>query len=107
MDQSLLKQLAEALPNIYLMTYRNRDSEFVDKSIKDTLEELFKTYGAIPEEEIEGKERDLESRIFDIIEPIVNLFNTNEELQKVNCRRITLYQSIIYHQVIKVNKIWE
>ena len=82
-ESALIKQLADALPPHYLKKYRNQYSNKISTPIRTILAELFKTYGAITEEQLSDKEATLKSHIFDIAQPLVELFNSVEELQEI------------------------
>ena len=82
-EEALTKQLSDALPPHYLKKYRNVHSNKINTPIRDILGELFATYGAISDEELADKETTLKARIFDITQPLVELFNAVEELQLI------------------------
>ena len=82
-EAAIIKQLADALPPHYLKKYRNQYSNQISTHIRVILAELFKTYGAITEEQLAEKEATLRAHIFDIAQPLVELFNSIEELQEI------------------------
>ena len=82
-EQALLKQLSEALPPLYLKQYRDTHSNKISTPIRDILEDLMQTYGAISAEELEEREQTLKARVFDITQPLVTLYNAVEDLQEL------------------------
>ena len=82
-EEALTKQLSDALPPHYLKKYRNVHSNKISSPIRDILDELFTTYGAITDEELSERENTLRARIFDITHPLVELYNATEELQEI------------------------
>ena len=82
-EEALLKQLTDALPPHYLKRYRNHHSNKIDTPIRNILTELFQTYGAITEEQLAEKEATLRAHVFDITQPLVELYNAVEELQEI------------------------
>ena len=82
-EEALTKQLADALPPPYLKKYRNKYSNKIGAPICTILAELFQTYGVITEGQLAEKESTLRAHIFDIAQPLVELFNSVEELQEL------------------------
>ena len=82
-EEALVKQLSDALPPHYLKRYRNVHSNKISTPLRDILAELFTTYGAITEEQLTEKEMSLRAHIFDITQPLVELYNAVEELQEI------------------------
>ena len=82
-EECLLKQLNDALPPHYLKCYRNNYSNKINTPIRDILADLFRTYGALDEGQLADKEAQLRSRIFDIQQPLVEMYNVVEDLQKI------------------------
>ena len=82
-EECLLKQLNDALPPHYLKCYRNNYSNKINTPIRDILADLFRTYGALDEGKLADKEAHLRSRIFDIQQPLVEMYNVVEDLQKI------------------------
>ena len=82
-EEALIKQLSDALPPHYLKKYRNQHSNKITTPIRTILEDLFQTYGAITEEQLADKEATLRAHVFDITQPLVELFNSVEELQEI------------------------
>ena len=82
-EEALVKQLSDALPPHYLKGYRNVHSNKISTPLRDILADLFTTYGAITEEQLTEKEMSLRAHIFDITQPLVELYNAVEELQEI------------------------
>ena len=82
-EAALTKQLVQALPPLYLKSFRNVHSNSITTSIPDILAYLFTTYGAISEEELENEKENLKEKIFDITQPLIILFNEIEDLQEL------------------------
>ena len=82
-EECLLKQLNDALPPHYLKCYRNNFSNKITTSIRDILTDLFRTYGALDEGQLADNEAQLRSRVFDIQQPLVEMYNVVEELQEI------------------------
>ena len=82
-EEALIKQLSDALPQHYLKKYRNEHSNKIATPLRTILDELFQTYGAITDKQLADKESTLRAHIFDITQPLVELFNAVEELQEL------------------------
>ena len=73
-EAALLSQLTVALPPLYLEAYRDPHSNQITTPLVMILEDLFTTYGAITEEELDAKEQALKARIFDITQPLLHMY---------------------------------
>ena len=82
-ESALLQQLTDALPPHYLKQYRNVHSNKITTPLRTILEELFQAYGSITEEQLAEKEANLRAHVFDITQPLVELYNSVEELQEI------------------------
>ena len=82
-EEALLKQLKDALPSNYLKRYRNTASNKIQTPISTILADLFQAHGAITDQELIDRELTLRARVFDIAEPLVELFNAVEDHQEL------------------------
>ena len=83
LEKTLLKLMSDALPNIYLLPFRNDESNAILQPISDILNNLITTYGDIEEEEVLKINSVLQAKVFDVTKPIIILFNEMDELQKL------------------------
>ena len=90
-EASLLKQLGQALPALYLKSFRNAYSNTFTTDITTILNHLFTTYGYITPEELSEHQEKLCAKVFDIEQPLIILFNELEELQQVACAALNPY----------------
>ena len=82
-EQSLVKQLGQALPELYLRSFRNIHTNTITTDIPTLLTHLFTTYGAIESEELQEKAETLRQKVFDISQPLIIMFNKVDELQEL------------------------
>ena len=82
-EDALIGQLTQALPPLYLESYRDPHSNRITAPLITILADLFTTYGSISEEELEEKEQALRARVFDITRPLLHVFSAIENLQQV------------------------
>ena len=80
-EDALISQLTQALPPLFLETYRDTHSNRITASLITILHDLFITYGSISDEELKEKEQALCAQIFDITKPFIHLFAAVEDLQ--------------------------
>ena len=80
-EQSLIKQLGQELPELYLRSFRNEHTNTITTDIPTLLEHLFTTYGAIEPEELQEKVDTLRQKVFEIAEPLIIMYNEVNELQ--------------------------
>ena len=83
LERALLKLLAQALPSMYLKPFHNVHSNAIDQPISVILDSLLTTYGRVPEEELLTEESNLRTKVFDITEPLVILYNKMDDLQQL------------------------
>ena len=82
-EQSLINQLSQALPNLYLRSFRNVNTNTITTDIPTLLTHLFTTYGAIEDDELQEEADLLRKKTFDISQPLIFMFNEVEELQEL------------------------
>ena len=82
-EACLLKQLGKALPELYLKSFRNEYSNTFTTGLQTILQYLFTTYGFITPEELKEQEDALTTKVFDIQQPLIILFNELEDLEQV------------------------
>lgn len=75
--------MVDALPPHYLKSYRNPYSNKFTTPTRTILTDLFQAYGSINEEQLAEKEVALRTHVFDITQPLVELYNSVEELQEI------------------------
>ena len=83
LEKYLTKLISHAIPSTFLKSFRNRSSNAITTTIPIILSALFQTYGLIPEEELLTKENNLRAKVFDIVEPLIILYNEVEDLQEL------------------------
>ena len=82
-EKAFLKQLTQALPEIYLLLYKYTTKNTITTSLSIFLSQLIQTYGNILDEELEDEKTNLKLRIFDITQWFVHLFQAVEDLQEL------------------------
>ena len=82
-EKALIKQLSQEIPSMYLKMLRNRHSNTIDSSIPKILSTLINTYGNVSEDYIKDEENSLRSKIFNIIEPLIVMYNEINDLQEL------------------------
>jgi len=90
-EASLLKQLSKALSELYLKSFRNEYSNTFTSNIPTIFHYLFTIYGYITPEELKGQEETLCSKVFDIQQPLIILFDELEELQQIYVAALNPY----------------
>ena len=83
-EKALMKQLVQAIPEVYLKPFRNQYSNSLNVSLSTILTSLFTTYGKIQDDTLQEVTDKLRERIFDISEPLVVMFNEIEELKALS-----------------------
>ena len=84
LEKTLLKQLVQALPALYTKSFRNQHSNSITTPISDVLTTLIRTYGKVSDEELQQETAALRSKIFDISEPLVAMYDEIEELKALS-----------------------
>ena len=82
-EKALIKQLGQALPEAYLKSFRNVNTNSITTPLPTILAHLFNIYGAIEPEELYDLEQNIRAKVYDICEPLVIMFNEIEELQDI------------------------
>ena len=82
-EEALIKQLSNALPSVYLKQHYNTHSKKITTPLVDILTDLFATYGVLSDEELQDKETQLRSRVFDIKQPLLGLYEAVNDLQEL------------------------
>ena len=101
--KALLKQLGQAVLTVYLKRFRNTQTNTITTPLPVLLEHLFTTYGAIEEEDLREKETSLRAKVFDICEPLDELFNKVVELQELATASRNPYSPKQHHNLEKNN----
>ena len=83
-EKALIKQLNQALPSEYLKQYRNVHSNTITASLLVILTNLFTRYGQVSDTYLREVEDKLRSRVFDITEPLVVLYNDIKDLHSLS-----------------------
>ena len=83
-EKALIKQIVQAVPEVYLKPFRNQYSNSVNVSLSTILTLLFNTYGKVQDDTLQEVTDKLRERIFDISEPLVVMFNDIEELKALS-----------------------
>ena len=82
-EKALIKQLGQALPDLYMRSYRNEHTNTITTNIPTLLEHLFTTYGSIELEELQEKVDTLRQKVFEILEPLIVIYNEVNEIQEL------------------------
>ena len=90
-EVSLLKQFSQALPDLYLKSFRNQFSNTFTVDVPTILHYLFTTYGYITPEELKEQEEILSAKFFDIQQPLIIFFGELEDLQQISGAVLNLY----------------
>lgn len=80
LEKSLLQQLSNTLPTMYLKQFRNKASHAIDKPIDFILSHLFLNYGRVSKEQLLDEEAKLQAKVFDLTEPPILMFNEVDDL---------------------------
>ena len=80
LEKSLLQQLSNALPTMYLKRFRSKDSNAIDKPISFIMSHLFLNYGSVTEEQLLDEEAKLRAKVFDLTEPLILMYNEVDDL---------------------------
>ena len=83
LEKYLIKLISHAIPSIFLKPFRNRSSNAITTDIPTILTTLFADHGQIPEEELLMEENNLRAKVFDIVQPLIILFNEVEDLKEL------------------------
>lgn len=78
-----MKQLSQALPAMCLKPFQNRYSNAINTPIPQIFTSLLSTYGRFPEDKLLTQENNLRKKVFNIVEPLVILFNKIKDLQEL------------------------
>ena len=84
LEKALLKQLVQALSEIYVKSFHNCHSMAIFQPISTVLTTLFTTYGDVQDEEVQDIIDKLKARVFDIFEPLVGMFDEIEDLKELS-----------------------
>ena len=90
-EARLLKQLSQALPDLYLKSFQNQFSNTFTADVPTILHYLFTAYGYITPEELKEQEEMLSAKVFDIQQPLIILFGELEDLQQISVAALNLY----------------
>ena len=88
---AMLKQIAQAILEIYIKRFRNKHTHALDEDIYVILSYLIKTYGKVTNEELQEQEDNLWGRVFETTQPIILLFNEIEDLLEVATQNTNKY----------------
>ena len=80
LEKALLKLLSHVFPAIYLNSFCSRLSNAINERIPTIFPTLFQTYSQIPKEELQQEENNLRAKVFDIVKPLIIMFNEVEYL---------------------------
>ena len=79
-ERALKKQLVKAIPEMYLQRFHNCLTNTFTDPLHVMLTYLFTTYGEITPEDLTSQKEKLETKVFDIEQPLILLFNEVEDL---------------------------
>lgn len=91
LEKLLLSQLRRAVPPQYLKQFVNHHSNNIQTPIPTILTALFQRYGKVTLDALQEAENKLKAQIFDITEPICNLFDQIEDLSEMATASDTPY----------------
>ena len=80
-EKSLIKQLVQAVPKVYIKPFRNQYSNSINIPLSSILNTLLTTYGKVQDDTLQEVTEKLRECIFDLSEPLVVLFNEVEYLK--------------------------
>ena len=83
-EKCLIKQLVQAVPDVYLKRFRNHISNSITTPLPDILASLFTTYGEIEDDVLIEKKSQLENKVYDINEPLTVMYNDVEDLLELS-----------------------
>lgn len=82
-DPLQVKQLRAAIPAMYLKQYINRKSNEIDTPIPTILQNLFRTYGKVSQDEVKLTQTALKEEVHNITEQFIAIFNKVNNLQEL------------------------
>jgi hypothetical protein len=83
-EKALIKQLVQAVPEVYMKPFRNQYSNSVNVSLSSILTSLFNTYRKVQDDTLQEATDKLRARIYDISQPLVVMFNDIQELNELS-----------------------
>ena len=82
-DKALNKKFSNALLDLYLKRFRNRQMNTLHNTIPDILQYLFATYGDLTPEELSATAKSLKTKVFDITHPLIIMYNKVYDLEDI------------------------
>ena len=71
----------EAFPENYSKDYKDPITNNITTTLRDTLTHLPQLYGSVSEDNIEAKDAESKSRVFDVAQPLLSLHQEANDLQ--------------------------
>ena len=76
---------------MYLKVFQSRHSNTIFAPILLILSTLFSTYGKVLEEALQLKEANLRAKVFNIVDPLIIVFNEVDDLNELGDKSYILY----------------
>ena len=80
-EKCIIKQLVQALDSKFLKSLRNRSTNAIAHNLQTIFAHLFTKYGTIEDEVLTEEEEKLRDTEYNILDPLVTVFDQIEELQ--------------------------
>ena len=91
LEKTLQKQLSHAILSMYLKSFSNIHINTISISVPIILVILIKNYGRVTGEKLQENENNLKTKIFDIINPLIIMYNKIKELHQLATAVLLLY----------------
>ena len=90
-EQRIIKQIVQAIDPTYLKMLRDPNTNTITCNIPMIVEYLFMNYGLIKDSHLTEAEAKLRSFQYDLLDPLVKIFNEVEELQHLGNTAVNPY----------------
>ena len=80
-ERRIIKQVVQAIDTTYLKTLRNSNTNTITCKIPTIFQYLYQNYGLINDDQLTEAETKLRSFQYDVLDPLVKVFDEVEELQ--------------------------
>ena len=83
MNKVVLKKLSHTVPEIYLKHFKDQHSNAFIVTVQSIFIYFFETCGQITDDKLRDKELNLGAQVFDITQPVIQVYNAVENLQQI------------------------
>lgn len=83
-QKAQIKQISKAVPELYLKQFQNVHSNAITITVGELLQSLITTYGKVDDDELQKAYDELKTKVFDISEPLIAMYNEVEELKSLS-----------------------